>query len=240
MGKIAKIRASKRAYRGVSALPRPQGEGKPDERGLFDLRPMRFAALDGASAEDMLIELVNLPEDPDSDEVSRFMRFHNLELGATSSGGHKAKRMSREEVNRYRGLYRIFWQPRLEDLKARTFLGLIGPSPKAWISEFAGTVDPKDLRGRDIFPMRDYAESGLRMNWKTGRFSIAARGPIDFMTHAVFRNRNRLRACSRCKKLFVAFGPKELLCSTSCKLESGRDRKKKWWRKNRGVAKQTH
>jgi hypothetical protein len=44
-----------------------------------------------------------------------------------------------------------------------------------------------------------------------------------------------LRKCDRCKRLFVAHGPHESLCSPVCKLDAGRSRKRKWWNKRRGA-----
>jgi hypothetical protein len=73
------------------------------------------------------------------------------------------------------------------------------------------------------------------MDWKTGQFKIVARGPVDYLTHAVFQNRNRLRKCAgkECGRLFIAVGPHEQHCSVTCKLEAGRKRKRVWFRKNR-------
>jgi hypothetical protein len=112
MGKSHRINVKSRNYRGVSAVPLPQGEGKPEEHGLFDLRPMRFAALGDATAMQILTELVNLPDDQHSPEVEAFItKKWDLALGGSDSGGRLPDRMRAPEVIRLRGLYRLFWEP---------------------------------------------------------------------------------------------------------------------------------
>ena len=236
MGKTPKMKIEHRVYRGV----RFGQVGPRDERGLFDLRPMRFQVLNGASAVDILTELVNLPSEPRSSEDRGFItRVHNLELGGTSSGGGSAPPMTCQEVVRLRELYRQFWEVRgwkgSGPYMSMLFLRLIGPWPEAWKSPVPDKLlRPEQEHKGDLFPILDYKDSALQMDWKTGRFRIIARGPVDWLTHAVFQNRNRLRVCSGCKRLFVAFPSKESLCSAVCKQESGRGRKRKWWRENRG------
>ena len=289
MGKRPTLKIRSKSYRGVSALPLPQRSGEPNERGLFDLRPMRFATLDGASATEILTELVNLPNDPDSPKVQAFIEKHlELALGGADSGGLLPRRMPASEVMRLRGLYREFWKPlasadargivikknpqlnksdgedgyfqdpeevraaiaaqdpvelrkavanaqkdrgaRLGSLKASIFMGLLGPDRRAFQSSISHK--PETDRGESadqnaIYPYLDYRHSALRMNWKTGTFTILARGPIDHLTHAVFQNRNRLRECPSCRRLFVAFGSNELFCPFGCRLERARERKRK-------------
>jgi hypothetical protein len=280
MGKWPRIKIKSKSYRGVSGLPLPHDDGQPDERGLFDLRPMRFAALDGARATEILTELVNLPDDPDSPRVAGFIaRQWDLALGGTDSGGYPPDGMAAAEVIRLRGLYRIFWEPRdstyaraiilernpdlaqdpeklkaaltaqdaeklkaaikirrangskFDQLKASLFMQLLGPDPRAFqspISEMHGKILQAYLDGqKSIYPRGDYRGGALRFNWKTGALTIVARGPIDKLTHAVYQHRNRLRECSMCKQLFVAFGSNEFFCPFGCKLERMRERKRK-------------
>jgi len=290
MGKSRRIKAKPRNYRGVSAVPLPRGEGEPDERGLFDLRPLRFAALEGAMPIEILTELVNLPNDPESPGVAGFIaKRWDLALGGSDSGGGPSDRMPASEVIRLRGLYRIFWEPLASavvrgmvvkenpqlnksdgeggyfqdpeeieaaieaknpeelraavakaqkkrgmsfgSLKASIFMQLLGPDPRSLespISEISG----KDLKAylsnsKSIYPRGDYRDGALRINWKTGKFTIAARGPIDRLTHTVFQYRNRLRECPICNRLFVALGSNEFFCPFGCKLERTRERKRK-------------
>ena len=212
MSKRWKAGISKRTYRGVSAGG-PQSGVQPDHHGLYDLRPHRFAALGGASAEDILTELVNLPDDEKSKTVEGFIsKVHNLALGLTSSSGKPAPPMSAKEALRLRGLYRQFWASRaIDPLKAGSFMNLIGP----WLDALQSPSIS------DGFSMSDFGHSALEMDWKTGRFKIVARGPVDYLTHAVFQNRNRLRKCAgaECGRLFIASGPHEKHCSTTCKRE---------------------
>lgn len=226
MAKKWKPKLENRKYRGVSL-------SRPHERDLFDLRPMRFQALRGASAVDMLTELVNLPGNADALEVGQFIvKFHNLALGGTDSEGTNGLAMTRMEVIRLRGLYRQFWEVRSDPYRSMLFLRLIGPWPEARKSPIPNEKLPTH-DGSSLFPMLDYDESALQMNWRTGRFKIVARGPVDWLTHAAFQNRNRLRRCAKCNRLFVGYGPNEQTCSQTCKLETDRRRKRKWWRKNR-------
>jgi hypothetical protein len=233
---IAK-RAERASYRGISAIP--QTKGQPDERGLYDLRPLRFNPLDRAtSSMEILTELVNLPDDEKSRAVTAFIdNFHNLTLGGTSSTMRKTPRMDAKEVLRLRNRYRYFWNEYRDAGRGKSvqFMELIGP----WPGAHECPVDLNKIglsENPDLFPMMDFTRSALQMNWKTGQFKIVARGPVDYLTHAVFQNRNRLRTCAGkdCGKLFVAFGPHEKHCSATCKLEAGRKRKRDWFRKNRG------
>lgn len=223
MSKRWKAGISKRRYLGVSAGgPRPGVQ--PDQSGLYDLRPHRFAALGGASAEDLLTELVNLPDDEKSKTVEGFIsKVHNLALGLTSSNGKPAPRMSAKEVLTLRGLYRQFWES-IDPYKSSLFIKLIGPRRDAYQS-------PDET---NLFPMADFGHSALEMDWKTGRFKIVARGPVDYLTHAVFQNRNRLRTCAgaECGRLFIAAGPHEKHCSTTCKREAELKRKREWFNEN--------
>ncbi len=233
-----KANISEKPYRGVSAIPRPQGQ--PDQRGLYDLRPHRFAPLGAASAMDILAELVNLPDDRKSSAVKEFIiKFHNLVLGGTSSGMRNTPRMEANEVLRLRDLYRYFWKQYRDGGRGRSirFMELIGPWPDARMCPIdLSKLGPSD--NPDLFPMLDFADSALQMNWKTGQFKIVARGPVDYLTHAVFQNRNRLRTCAgkQCGKFFIAVGPHEKHCSPTCKLEAGQNRKREWFRKNRSKA----
>jgi hypothetical protein len=189
---------------------------------------------------EILTELVNLPDDGQSSTVEEFInKFYNLALGGTSSGMRRAARMKVAEVMELRRKYRWFWT-KFRDRgasKSMAFMELIGPWPDA-------RQCPHDLNkpGRpenpDLFPMMDFAQSALQMDWKTGQFKIVARGPVDYLTHAVFQNRNRLRTCAgkECGKLFIAVGPHEQHCSATCKLEAGQKRKREWFRRNRGKA----
>ena len=226
MEKGWKASISRKSTRGIVAVG-PEPSGKPDEWGFYDLRPHRFAPLDSVGAVEILTELVNLPEDAKSRQVEQFVKkFHNLALGGTSSDMLKSERMTAEEVIHLRGRYRPFWERGMDVLKSRMFIHLIGLWPEAYLRS------PSTKMGS--WPLRDFMDSALQMNWKSGRFKIVARGPIDCLTHAVFQNRNRLRTClgEDCKKLFVASGPHEKHCSTTCKLEAGRKRKREWFRKN--------
>lgn len=233
-----KTRISKRAYRGISAIPQP--EGQPDEWGLYDLRPRRFAPLGSASAIEILTELVNLPEDEQSRTIEEFInKFHNLTLGGTSSTMKDAPRMKAKEVMELRHKYRYFWTKYRDAGRGKSgmFVELIGPWPGA--NECAVNLNKIGRSEHpDLFRMRDFTQSALQMDWKTGRFKIVARGPVDFLTHAVFQNRNRLRQCAvkECGRLFIAVGPHEQHCSTTCKLEAGRKRKREWFRENRSKA----
>jgi hypothetical protein len=166
--------------------------------------------------------------------MSRSLPASELGCALSSFPVISAPPIEREEVIRLRNLYRIFWerQGTRENLKASVFMGLLGPDPRAMESP-VGTISPEKLKDRDIFPRRDYTRSALRMDWETGRLRIAARGPIDFLTHAAFQHRQRLRTCGACQRLFVAFGPRELLCSTACKRENKLASKNKWWGENR-------
>ena len=223
MSKRWKAGISKRSYLGVSAGG-PHPGVQADHRGLYDLRPHRFAPLDGASAEDILTELVNLPKDEKSKTVEGFIRrVHNLALGLTSSSGKPAPRMSAKEVIGLSGLYQRFWESG-DAIKSSLFMTLIGPRPDAY----------QNLNQADLFPMKDFGDSALQMEWKTGRFKIIARGPVDYLTHAVFQNRNRLRKCAGegCIKLFIAARPHEKHCSTTCKREAELKRKRQWFREN--------
>ena len=232
MSKRWKPKLENRSYRGVRLVP--PTHGKPDERGLFDLRPMRFQSLRGASAIEILMELVNLPDDAKAPEVRQFIaKFHNLALGGTSSEGKKSQPMTPEEVIRLRGLYRQFWEVRNNSFRSMLFSRLIGPWREAGKSPVPD--DELPTHTGDLFPLLDYNESALQMDWKTGRFKIVARGPLDWLTHAVFQNRNRVRVCDNCNRLFIGYGPNESLCSAACKLDNERVRKRKWWRKNRAV-----
>ena len=230
-----KARISEKSYRGISAIPKP--EGQPDQWGLYDLRPRRFAPLDSASAIEILTELVNLPGDEQSRAVEEFInKFHNLTLGGTSSTMRDAQRMDAKEVLRLRHRYRYFWTEYRDAGRGKSvqFMELIGP----WSDARQCPIDLNKLGPSDdpdLFPMLDFGDSALQINWKTGQFKIVARGPVDYLTHAVFQNRNRLRTCAgeECGRLFIAFGPHEQHCSATCKLEAGRKRKRKWFRKNR-------
>jgi hypothetical protein len=243
MGKQPRIEIKSQSYRGVSVVPLPQNKVGPDERGLYDLRPLRFAALDGTSAVKILKELANLPENPKSAEVEGFIvRFHNLELGGSDSGGHKAERMTPEQIITLRNRYRKFWLANDDAEKSRHFLKLLGPWPEALDSPLSKLSEKDQQRylvaQKSLYPLGDYRFGALRLNWKTGQFTIAARGLVDWLTHAIFQHRNRLRGCSNpnCKegagdkRLFIA-AAHELFCSSECKLEGGRARKRKWKRK---------
>jgi hypothetical protein len=237
MGKNRRINVRSRNYRGDvgrwestgrSPFSLPQGSVS-DEFGLFDLRPLRFA--DGARATEILTELVNLPDDPDSPQVEAFIaRKCDLALGGTDSGGVQSRRMPAEEVIRLRGLYRMFWGS-LDQLKASIFMQLLGPDPRAFqspISEMHGKTRQAYLDAKkSIYPHGDYRSGALRINWKTGALTIVARGPIDKLTHAVYQHRNRLRECPKCKRLFIAFSSNEFFCPFGCKLERVRERKRK-------------
>ena len=235
MSREWRVGITKRPYRGVSAIQQP--EGQPDQWGLYDLRPRRFAPLDAASAIEILTELVNLPDDRQSKLVKEFInRFHNLTLGGTSSCMRNAPRMEADEVLRLRRLYRYFWTQYRDGGRGKSiqFMELIGPWPGARMCPVdLNKLGPSD--NPDLFPMLDFGDSALQMNWKTGQFKIVARGPVDHLTHAVFQNRNRLRTCAgkECGKLFIAVGPHEKHCSATCKLEAGQNRKREWFRKNR-------
>jgi hypothetical protein len=229
-----KAKIAKRSYRGVVAVG-PQPKGPPDEWGLYDLRPHRFAALETSGVAEILTELVNLPDDENASPVKDFInKFYNLALGLTSSNRRKADRMSAKEVIRFRGLYRIFWESHgINQLKAKVFMDLIGPWPDV-ISSSVESVKTPPAIWVDAYAMLDFWNSALQMDWKTGQFKIVARGSIDFLTHAIFQNRNRLRKCAgkACTRLFIAVGPHEKHCSATCKLEAGRKRKREWFRKN--------
>lgn len=235
MGERRRIKIKIRNYRGVSAFPRSR-EG--DEFGLFDLRPHRFAALDGSDAKDILLSLVNLPADKDSVVVKNFIdQFHNLDYGQTDSGGNPARPMSSEEVMRLRNLYRLFWTPRMELLKATIFVEQLSPRLAALMSPIS-TMSGKNLElyldeHKSIYPHGDYRGSALRINWKTGAFTVTARGPIDKLTHVVFQHRNRLRVCPKCKKLFIAFASNRSFCPWGCDLERSRERKRQDARRRR-------
>jgi hypothetical protein len=220
---------SKKSYRGIVAVG-PKPTGPPDEWGFYELRPHRFAPLNSVGAVEILTELVNLPDDAKSKQVEEFVnKFHNLTLGLTSSDMLGSERMAAEEVIRLRGLYRLFWEvPEGDQFKSNIFVLLIGP----WREAYSHSKPIASAKTR--YPLRDFRNSALQMNWKSGQFKIVARGPVDFLTHAVFQNRNRLRTClgENCGKLFVAFGPHEKHCSATCKLEAGRKRKREWFRKN--------
>src|SRR5262249_23091242 len=141
-----------------------------------------------------------------------------------------SERMASGEVIRLRGLYRQFWEAKGADqYKSNLFMELIGPWRQA--VQRPNTIPPEEM---GLFPLRDFKKSAMQMNWTSAQFKIVARRPIDFLTHAVFQNRNRLRTClgENCGKLFVAFGPHEKHCSATCKLEAGRKRKREWFRKN--------
>ena len=225
--------------------------GPPNEWAFYEVRPHRFAPVDSVGAVEILTELVNLPDDADSRQVKEFIdRFHNLNLGPTSSDDLPSERMEAEEVIHLRGLYRAFWEVSDGDFKSKIFMDLLGKWFRAYsLPRVFSAISPQENdvyplrhfatgalqeRKQPRYPLRDFDNSALQMNWKSGKFKIVARGPIDFLTHAVFQNRNRLRACSgeKCGKLFVASGPHEKHCSTTCKLEAGRKRKREWW-KNR-------
>jgi hypothetical protein len=191
----------------------------------------------GARAVKMLDRLVNLPGNANDPAVTDFIEeFHNLELGRPSpdTGVRKVMKTPREEVIRLRGLYRLFWSSigGSGSLKANIFLDQLSPRHIAMKSMLSGKVPLEEALEHTLYPYTDYRNSGLELDWKTGRFRVAARGPIDWLTHAVFQHRNRLRICANCSKHFVA-QPKETLCSEVCKQDRGRGRRRKWWKENR-------
>src|ERR1700730_1113589 len=256
MGKRPRIKIKRRSYRGVVAEPtsgrvanpaNPDGaeiivslakpEGQPDERGLYDWRTLRFAMLDGEGPEEILLRLVNLPDDAGSLEVRRFIDDHvDLAVGGTDSEGRATERMGPEKVLEYRNRYRQFWLAKGDAYKSNRFLELLAPWPEAFESPIS-KLSEKDLQKyldtpKSTYPHGDYRFSAIKLNWKTGQWTIAARGPVDTVTHAVFKYRNKLRQCLRpkCRKFFIA-APHQLFCSSICTLEGGRERKRKWKRK---------
>jgi hypothetical protein len=118
---------------------------------------------------------------------------------------------------------------------------LLGPYIFAGRSYMNKSKNPKDPDWPK-HPDWEYMRSALLINWKTGRPMIAARGPIDYLSHAVFQNRYLLRECSysRCgrganggKKLFIATKPNQFFCRATCNRNSDRERHTKWASENR-------
>jgi hypothetical protein len=247
MSKLARIKTTNRNLSGFNLL-------LPDEHieSAFDLRPKRFRFFHGENtrrkrakenADEILRELVNLPEDPNSHAVAEFINtHHNLALGKIATAGRPAPAMSGQDIVDFRNLYRQFWMGLSDSYKAKLFLKLVGPWPAALVSPIEGMsgeqAEAYHAAGSATYPYADYIRSALRMNWRTAHNEIAARGTIDLLTGAVFRNRNKLRVCARpeCKRLFIAQFPKQDLCrfpGSDCRRQSELERKRKWERKNR-------
>jgi predicted site-specific integrase-resolvase len=66
----------------------------------------------------------------------------------------------------------------------------------------------------------------------TAAFDRVARNVRHFLEVLDELNHLNIEFVSLRDKLFVAFGPHEKHCSTTCKLEAGRKRKREWFRKN--------
>jgi hypothetical protein len=251
MGRLARIKTTNRKMSGFY-LRLPDGH----EQSAFDMRPQRFKFFHGANtsrkkaqenAEEVLTQLVNLPEDPKSIEISDFIdTHHNLALGKIAAPERPAPITTPEEIIRFRNLYRQFWMSLSGAYKANLFMTLVDPWPIAWhspIQDMAGEqVEAYSASKGAIYPYADYRHSALRINWKTSRYEIACRGPVDWLTDAAFRNRNRLRICSNpnCKqvtggrKFFIAKRPYRTNkpCSDTCAKENELASKRKCWDKN--------
>src|SRR5262250_3390190 len=87
--------------------------GKQTNRGFYDPRAMRFEAFQGKKdwkrrAREMPTALVNLPDNPESDEAKQFIReYHDLRFGKVSDYKRHYRRKAEQivELMRLRGLY---------------------------------------------------------------------------------------------------------------------------------------
>lgn len=72
------------------------------------------------------------------------------------------------------------------------------------------------------------------MLWERGEFylDLSDAGGNEFVKafYLLFRQSWRARVCPRCKVFFVALGPKQTFCGTSCSAGSRNASKLKWWR----------
>jgi hypothetical protein len=256
MGDLTRVRIKNRNYSGFNLL-------LPDDdpHSAFDYGKQRFRFFAGVTvtsdkamknAVDMLTLLVNLPEDPNSHAVAEFIaRYHNLGLGKVVAPGNisaptrSAPAMSPQDIVEFRNIYRQFWKPSSDGYKSNLFQKLLDPWPVALHSPISGMsgdqAEAYHAAGGATYPYGDYRVSALRINWKTGHPEIVARGPADWLTHAAFKNRKKLRVCSssECKegadggkKLFIANFPRKLSCSNECQRKNDLASGNRYWNKN--------
>jgi hypothetical protein len=187
----------------------------------------------GYGADWMLAKFVNLPSSTASNPVADFVQKYGELCPGWDGTDEQDKVLYMGFANEFRKAwfaYSVEHKQNISELITRIF-----ERERDITTEYLSGGPPALRLFADANDR--YERSAVVADFETGKITIKPRTLLDWLAKCLLENRRKLAFCKRkgCQTpYYVKMHPRHKYCSVTCASEIAIERKKQWWRDNRG------